>query len=45
MDRRKYVGGREINSQHVTLNEMTQSPQFGVAIGIKLALPKKDMTQ
>ena len=37
--------GREINSQHVILNDITQSPQLGVAIGTKLALPIKNMTQ
>ena len=32
------MGGRMINSYHVTLNDMTQSPQLGVAIGTKIGL-------
>ena len=34
-----------INSQNVTLNDMVQFLQFGVAIDTEVALPKKDMAQ
>ena len=32
------MGGKVINSQHVTLNDTTQSLELGVAIGTKIGL-------
>ena len=34
-----------INSQHVTLNDMKQSPQLGVAIGTENGLAEKGLDQ
>ena len=38
MNMRKQMGGRMVNSLHVTLNDMTILPQLGVAIGTKIGL-------
>ena len=45
MNRKKEMDRRIVNSEHVTLNDPTQFLELGVAIGKKMALPKKDMTQ
>ena len=41
VDRRKQVGGRVINSQHVTLIDMTNTLQLGEAIGTKIGIVQK----